>query len=135
MARRFIPGTKILVVDDDDGLRNSVERMLEMCGATVVCVVNGQLAKKAILEESDSFHAILTDMEMPVMDGCELAAWTKVSAPSTRVIMWTGRLDRAEGHEADLLLGKPTPFPVIIESFAKLIPNCFEEVAPASTQT
>ncbi len=134
MPRRFVEGTRLLIVDDDDALRVNARRMLEMCGATVVCAENGQLAKVAILEQREPFHAVLTDMEMPVMDGIELAARIKVIAPNTPVMMWTGRPNNAEGHEADLLLTKPVAFAELIESFAILIPDRLIGSTPAMAQ-
>jgi CheY-like chemotaxis protein len=129
MAKKFSLGTTILVVDDEDQIRTNTHKMLEMLGATVVCAEDGLVAKEKILERRGPFDVVLTDMQMPGMDGLELTAWMKVAAPETPVILWTGRPTLAEGHEADLLIGKPASFAEIIESFARLIPHCFEKIA------
>ena len=60
----------ILVVDDDDDIRESLATLLEDEGHKVISACNGQEAL-AILQRSGLPCVILLDLMMPVMDGAE----------------------------------------------------------------
>ncbi len=60
----------ILVVDDDDDIRDSICNLLEDEGHEVFCVANGQQALDA-LHSQGLPCLILLDLMMPVMDGAE----------------------------------------------------------------
>lgn len=83
-------GTKasILVVDDDQAIRTLLSRFLSMMGFEVAVAASGDEALDLVSKES--FGAILTDFEMPGMDGFTLASNIKSSSPKTPVIMMTG---------------------------------------------
>jgi CheY-like chemotaxis protein len=59
-----------LVVDDESDLRHVVRTLLEHVGMDVVDVANGREAL-ALLDERD-FDLVMTDIQMPLMDGLEL---------------------------------------------------------------
>lgn len=59
----------ILLVDDDDDIRELVILRLEIAGHDVDFAVNGKIGMDKALEQS--YDLILMDMHMPVMDGHE----------------------------------------------------------------
>lgn len=59
---------QILVVEDDQSIRISLQDLLEMEGYRVQMAANGVEALK-VLESSDKPNLILLDLMMPVMDG------------------------------------------------------------------
>lgn len=61
---------KILVVDDDAAVRELLNDFLSGIGYEVVEAENGLVALELLAE--DDFNAIITDLEMPMMDGYEL---------------------------------------------------------------
>ena len=79
---------KILLVDDEEGIRKILGLSLEDMGYTVETAANGAEA----LERYESFRPdiVLTDIKMPVMDGIELLQKLKRENPDTEVIMITG---------------------------------------------
>ena len=64
------PDEFVLVVDDDDDIRDSIGSLLELEGHQVVCAANGRDALEAIRDRGRPC-LILLDLMMPVMDGAE----------------------------------------------------------------
>ncbi|NTU82443.1 MAG: response regulator, partial [Chloroflexales bacterium] len=62
----------ILVVDDEASIRRIAQAYLEQAGFRVVCVENGLYALRQA--EADSPDLILLDLNLPGMDGMEVAA-------------------------------------------------------------
>jgi len=64
-------GNGILVVDDSSSARNHVVELLKRRNFNVYVAENGQLALNVMAQHSD-IKMVITDLEMPVMDGIEL---------------------------------------------------------------
>jgi DNA-binding NtrC family response regulator len=61
---------RVLVIDDDDGVRESMAGMLRSAGYTVVAAASGQEGFE--LAQGDAFDAILSDMRMPGLSGLDV---------------------------------------------------------------
>src|ERR1051326_646761 len=87
-----MPGERILIVDDEDAIREVVSSMLT--SANFVCT-QAQSGKEALalLQSGDEFELMLSDMMMPVMDGEALLAATKERFPDMPVVMVTAMHD------------------------------------------
>ena len=59
---------RILVIDDSVAIRKAIRRILEQMGYAVTEAEDGEKAL-AVLDGDKGFHAILCDIDMPVMDG------------------------------------------------------------------
>ena len=79
---------RILVADDKKSIRDIISEFLEFIGYEVALAINGIEALAVFLE--NSFDLVLTDLEMPAMDGLSLAGHIKEKSPSTPVILLTG---------------------------------------------
>ncbi|HHO75857.1 MAG TPA: sigma-54-dependent Fis family transcriptional regulator [Deltaproteobacteria bacterium] len=79
---------KILVVDDEIGIRESLKKILEKEGFLVDTASNGQDAFKII--RGGDIDLLITDIRMAGMDGVELLKVSKSVSPFTEVIMITG---------------------------------------------
>ncbi len=79
---------KILVVDDEIGIRQSLKKILEKEGYEVLTASNGEEAFKII--RSDAVDLLISDIRMAGMDGLELLKVCKSVSPYTEVIMITG---------------------------------------------
>jgi two-component system response regulator PilR (NtrC family) len=78
---------KILVVDDDQGIRDFLEIMLSREGYEVTCVAD---ANKALSRcKKEKFDLILTDLKMPKVDGIEFLKAIKDISHETMVILMT----------------------------------------------
>ncbi len=78
---------KVLVVDDDQSFRRVLEFQLQKAGYSVICAENGKKALDIFSE--GSFHAVLTDLDMPVLSGNDLLRQIKQQSPDTPVIVIT----------------------------------------------
>ncbi len=82
---------KILVVDDNSSFRMVQKQFMSYLGVDIVEAVNGKEALELI--ENMEFHLLITDIEMPEMDGLELLKTIKASikTKSLPVIVITGK--------------------------------------------
>ena len=62
---------KIIVAEDSSVIQNLTKKILSQLNYQIVAVKNGQQVLDQL--EKDSFHLILMDIHMPVMDGMECA--------------------------------------------------------------
>ena len=82
-----LAGYRLLLAEDNEVNRLVAREMLEMEGARAVCVANGRQAVELVLREgAAAFDAVLTDVQMPDMDGYETTQRLKEIAPSLPVI-------------------------------------------------
>ena len=81
-------GGKILVVDDNKFLRLVVSKMLSRLGYEVSSADSGENGLRIFLK--NKFDIVLSDYEMPGMDGVAFACSVKKSSPRTRVVIMTG---------------------------------------------
>ncbi|MFZ4762285.1 MAG: response regulator [Alphaproteobacteria bacterium] len=79
---------RILVAEDDLGLRRFLVRALRKAGHYVLDFGNGLEALDAIYR--DSFDLLLADIVMPEMDGIELANRAARFSPSLKIMFITG---------------------------------------------
>ncbi len=87
---------RILLVDDEKGIRNVLNICLQDAGYEVFIADSGEKAVSLIdnnLIDNNSFDIVLTDIRMPGMDGISLLKYIKKRSPSTEVIMITGHGD------------------------------------------
>jgi len=104
-----LSGRRVLVVDDNPGVRDLVATLLRTRGYEVAIAPDG----RAALELLAAFRpdVILLDWAMPVMDGREFARrYRQLPAPHAPIVMLTGEPDggaRAGEIEAAGYLGKP----------------------------
>ena len=80
----------ILVVEDEDDVRELISTSLRNRGFSVLSVPNAEVALQILLEEV-KFDLLFTDIVMPgIMDGFELADRAKRLQPGLKVIYATG---------------------------------------------
>jgi two-component system response regulator MprA len=102
---------KILVVDDERAVRESLRRALELEGYTVELAEDGRQALERLDEEAQP-DAVILDVLMPGMDGLEVCRTLRSQGSRLPVLMLTARTqveDRVEGLDAgaDDYLTKP----------------------------
>src|ERR1700688_918806 len=84
---------RILVVEDDDAIRDLVDRALREVGYETRVAPNG-LEALGLLETDASCDLLLTDLLMPEMSGDELVRRARARYPSLKVLYLTAYSDR-----------------------------------------
>ena len=82
---------KVLLVDDEEGIRKVLGISLTDMGYHVLCAEDGRQALKLFRQEKPPI--VLTDIKMPGMDGIEVLRRIKQENPDTEVIVITGHGD------------------------------------------
>jgi two-component system response regulator PilR (NtrC family) len=114
----------ILIVDDEDIIRESLSFILTKEGYRVREAANGRIATEIL--KAESFDLVLTDLEMPEMKGIELLEHVTRSAPETPVVIITayGSIDTAiaalRKGAVDYIL-KPVEFDELLVKIGRLL--------------
>ncbi|MBW2647964.1 MAG: response regulator [Deltaproteobacteria bacterium] len=102
LEEQVIAGSEtILVVDDEDVVREAMKEMLESVGYKVLAAINGKEAVdlyQLILDNNEKVDLVILDMNMPVMGGREAFHQMKRLNPNVRVLLATGLGRSADAH-------------------------------------
>jgi putative nucleotidyltransferase with HDIG domain len=93
-----LPNERILVVDDEEAIREVVSTLLDSQGYKCTPAGNGRLARECLLGKS--VELVLSDMVMPEMDGLKLLEWVREYDKDLPVIMVTAMHDLSTALEA-----------------------------------
>ena len=88
--------SKILIADDEDSMRQLVARAIAMDGHETVTAQDGAEALEILTRENGAFDLLLTDIQMPVMDGIALALSVARDFPDLTILLMTGFADQRE---------------------------------------
>ena len=105
---------RILIVDDDQPICDVLGDVIESHfrhhpeeGATeIVTAGNGVEAKGIVKKDDRAFDIVITDKDMPEMNGPELLLWLRINSPHSHLILMSGEKE-PQGHSADSFLQKP----------------------------
>jgi CheY-like chemotaxis protein len=120
---------RILLVDDDPALINSLRSTLENDGHFVTAAEGGQAgidAFQAAHRDSVPFEVVITDLGMPYVDGRQVIASVRATSPRTPIILLTGwgqqmNGDREPSLPVDRLLAKPPRLRELRAALAELV--------------
>lgn len=103
---------RVLVVDDDEGIRFAIAKLLRMLGYQVTTAEGAEAALARLDATGGDIDLLVTDIQMPGMNGDELAQATRVRRPGIRVLYVSGdhslaRVGRGVAGTRSHFLGKP----------------------------
>jgi CheY-like chemotaxis protein len=109
----------VLVVDDDDAVRDVAVRALARAGFRVIAAMGGEAALSLLAKQEDGSLLVLSDLLMPGMSGAQLAAQVARHHPSARMAFMSGfstdELARSGlGSPIHSLLNKPFTLPELV---------------------
>lgn len=82
---------RVLVVEDDDALRRSCERVLVRLGHEVTAVVDGDVALDVIAQDGQIFDVVISDISMDRIDGLELLRRSRERGSRMPFVLTSGR--------------------------------------------
>ncbi len=102
----------VLLVEDEEGVRDLAKEYLEICGYKVLVAEDGHSALDIVSKHSGPIDLIMTDIVMPGLSGSDLAQKIATVRPGIRVVYMSGYTDHAMIHHGVissdvLLLQKP----------------------------
>lgn len=118
-------GETILLVEDDQTVRDSAEKLLSELGYTVISADGGENALD-LLEANSNIRLLMSDVVMPNMTGPELAEKVKERRPDIKILYTTGYADKAFPPDQKLadgvdLLMKPYSFDALARKLNSLL--------------
>jgi len=87
---------RILIADDETSMRMLVARAIAMDGHETVTAQDGAEALEILTREAGAFDLLLTDIQMPIMDGIALALSAARDFPGLTILLMTGFADQRE---------------------------------------
>jgi two-component system cell cycle sensor histidine kinase/response regulator CckA len=87
-------GERVLLVEDDEGVRAAVSEMLRVGGYVVVEAASAGEAMTAFEREEGNFHLVLSDVVLPDQDGLQLIDQLLVQKPELSVLLTSGYPDQ-----------------------------------------
>jgi len=113
---------KILVIDDDKTIRKLIKEYLTKMGYHISVAEDGKDGMK-IFRNARDFDVVITDVEMPIMNGNAVARLVRASEkPETPILAITGAFDSLPQKE---LFNIVLPKPFYLERLASLIESFF----------
>ncbi|WP_201312977.1 PAS domain-containing hybrid sensor histidine kinase/response regulator [Dyella sp. EPa41] len=120
-----IAGLRVLVAENDNAVRSSISARLRQLGCEVHEASDGRQAAR-MLEDSPSWGLLLSDIDLPELDGYELVREARRQAPTLRAILMTGHADSdlagsdfADGNTESLI--KPFDIGALITKLRLLV--------------
>lgn len=125
--KSYISNISVLFIDDEDGVRESYERLLGMWAKKVYTASNGKKGLEVYKKQKPDI--IVTDIKMPVMSGLEMIGEIKKIDPEVPIIITTAHQDpelllEAIEYQVDAYIVKPIPkkeFKKRLENISKVL--------------
>lgn len=95
----------ILLVEDDEMVRNLLSRVLRQYGYHILEAMDGRQAMEIAAQYEKKIHLMITDVVMPGMNGRELADALQAEKPETRVLYMSGYASSVIAHHGILDTG------------------------------
>ena len=110
--------TNVLLVDDDDGIRFTLQGIIEDEGYSVFGAEDGYQAIELV--KQIDFHWVFMDIRMPGLNGVETYLEIKKISPSSKVVMMTGfsveaLVEKALEEGVYAVLYKPLPVEQLLD--------------------
>jgi two-component system cell cycle response regulator CpdR len=96
---------RILIAEDEEGLRALCARALATDGHEVKAACDGSEALDMLATDAGRFDLLLTDIRMPIMDGIALSLSAARDFPELTILLMTGYADQRErAHGLDAII-------------------------------
>ena len=97
--------SRVLIAEDEESMRLLVARAVAMDGHDIAVAEDGAEALEILNRDDGAFDLLLTDIQMPVMDGIALALTAARDFPELIILLMTGFADQRErAHGLDAIV-------------------------------
>jgi two-component system cell cycle sensor histidine kinase/response regulator CckA len=120
-------GETVLVVEDDASMRKFLRLLLTGLNFKVLTAADGASALIQVSENQADLRAVITDINMPNMDGLDFARVLKAKLPGAGVIVVSGKIDeptRSEFKRLNVFAMLDKPF--VAEQMIEILRNFFK---------
>ncbi|MFN0122149.1 MAG: MASE3 domain-containing protein [Blastocatellia bacterium] len=119
-------GKLVLVVDDEEAIREMTRAALEAYGYSVLSATNGAEALDLYARRGDEVRLVLTDMMMPVMDGPAMIRALREIDPDLPIVGCSGLTEEGKAAEArelgvGVIIAKPCGADTLLKTVARAI--------------
>jgi hypothetical protein len=120
-------GERLLIAEDEVGVRQAIEEILEPLGYHICATADGRAALTAYHEHEGNIDLLITDVVMPEMDGMLLARSLRSIDPTLKIIGITGYAvvddleDVREGQVWDAIIQKPFEVRLLAEKVRAIL--------------
>lgn len=126
----------ILVVDDEAAIREVVATVLQFRGYNVLRAADGAAGLEHLQQQP--VDLLITDIQMPVLDGCELARRARAMRPGLPILFMSGRIAEMDlgphgGLGCTTFLSKPFCFSGLMSEVEDLLRRAGADVRPVLT--
>jgi len=126
----------ILVIDDEELIRESIQDILDLSGIQTICAADGPTGIELFKAKRPAIQAILLDMMMPMMSGTETLRRIREVDPHIRVILSSGYNERETRARFDndqevIFLQKPYPIDTLISKVREALGPQPEILSPS----
>ena len=118
-VRRWTSELNVLVVEDDEALRESFQQLLSYLFAEVDAAVDGQDALDQLAAKN--YDIVLTDLRMPRMSGFQLLQEIRQQSPQQPIVVISAHEDEVLRRELAVYSVHYLSKPVILEELLKVV--------------
>lgn len=91
MTQPFIEVPKVLIIDDEESVREAITDILDLAGITAVSAQNGGEGLQILEQGKDQLRLIMLDLSMPGLSGEETFASIRLLNPQLPIIITSGK--------------------------------------------
>lgn len=124
-------GETILVVDDEDAVRQSLKHLLESSGYRCLSACDGKQGLVCYVQSREKLRAIITDVMMPVMDGTELIKAVRRISTEIPILAMSG-LPEKEPTSSDGLANRFLPKPFVSSQLLRELHQLLKSSLPTN---
>ena len=119
-------GESILVVEDERGVREVIKTALTEAGYRVAAAANGIEALRMFEARPKQYDLVLTDIDMPMLNGAKLALAVDEIRPDLAVLAMSGLSLKSDGVDPALFSGGFLPKPFTVDELYRAVRRAFE---------
>ncbi|WP_084284890.1 hybrid sensor histidine kinase/response regulator [Solirubrobacter soli] len=115
-------GVTVLVVDDQEAVRELTVKILQQHDAHVVGAANGEEALTLLAQHEEAIDVVVTDIVMPGMSGTELARRLRGERPGLPLVYFSGHIGDVDRPDDGPLVEKPFTPEALVSAIGDVLP-------------